>query len=277
MMLRTIALVFLSSTTLHAAAVLTTEHADIAVNFSASLFGSATNPWRLTVRNEDARIEYGGRREATADEIQVVLDAVEASRVEVPNDMRYSFLGPQGREVYILPQTQEPDMLYLGTSSENKTTQLDWQGVGVASNLLVRGTASGTFQNNRVNLRLASFSGPGDFFLYSTNTFGDPTLFYNTANGLSLADNRQMSPGNHTHFNWAFTEPGEYTLGLIASGTLLNGTYSESDLTEFHFNVVPEPSASALALLGTGLLARRKRLTPSQNKPTQKTKQQTHP
>ncbi len=257
MMMRTITLIAFATASLHAATVLTTEHADISVNFNASLMGSATNPWRLTVRNEDARIEYGGRREATQDEIQAYLDALETSKVEVPNDARYSFLGPAGTEVFILPQTQESDMLYLGTSSENKTSQSGWQGFAVQSNLLVRGFATGVFQNNRVNLRLESFSGPGDFYLYSTNSFGDPTVFYNTANGLSLLDNRQMSPGNHTHFNWAFTESGEYTIGLRASATTAGGTFTQSDLTEFTFRVIPEPSSTVLLALSVVALARR--------------------
>lgn len=244
------------------AAVLDVQHADISVNFNASLMGSATNPWRLTVRDEDGRIEYGGRRVATPDQIQVVLDALEASKVEVPDDSRYAFLGPAGREVYILPQTQETGMLFLGTSSENKTAQAGWQGVGVQSNLLVRGFASGVFQSNRVNLRLETFSGPGAFFLYSTNSFGDPAVFYDTANGLSLDDNRQMSPANHSHFNWAFTEPGEYTLGLRASATTAGGTFTQSDVTEFTFNVIPEPSSVALLVLSGLALLRRRRFRP---------------
>ncbi len=239
------------------AAVLDVQHADLSVNFNASLLGSATNPWRVTVRDEEARIEYGGRRTATPDQIQVVLDALESTKVAVPDDSRYTFLGPEGREVYILPQTQEPDMLFLGTSSENKTAQLNWQGVNVAPNLLVRGFATGTFSGNRVNLQLATFSGPGSFFLYSTTAFGDPTIYYNTANGLSLDDNRQMSPGNHSHFNWAFTEAGEYTIGLRASATTTGGTFTESEITEFKFNVIPEPSSAALlALSGLALLRR---------------------
>lgn len=258
MKLLALILVIASTASLHAA-VLDVQHADLSVNFNASLLGSATtNPWRLTVRDEDARIEYGGRRVPSGDEIQVVLDALEASKVEIPDDSRYSFLGPEGREVYILPQTQEPDMLFLGTSSENKTAQLNWQGVNVAPNLLVRGFAAGVFQSNRVNLRLATFAGPGDFFLYSTDSFGNPAVFYDTANGLSIADNRQMSPANHSHFNWAFTEAGEYTLGLVASATTTNGTFTESEVTEFKFNVIPEPSSAALlALSGLAVLRRR--------------------
>ena len=258
MIIRLIALFAVTTTQLHALQELTTEHVDISVNFSASLLGSATNPWRITARDEDARHEYGGVRVSSDDETLAVLYAFENSKVEVPNDSRYTFLGPVGSELYILPQTLEPDMLYLGLSSENKTSQTGWVGHGVEAGLLVRGFTTGTFQSNRVNLRLATFSGPGNFFLYSTNAFGDPTIFYNTANGLALDDNRQLSPGNHSHFNWAFTEAGEYTFGLIASATTTTGgTFTESELTEFTFNVIPEPSsAAALALSGLALLRR---------------------
>lgn len=239
------------------AIVLTTQHADLSISYS-TLSGN-TNPWLITMRDEDDEIDYAGVRQGFADPERVAVEVPENARAEIPNDSRYTFLGPAGTSAYFLPQTQDPDLLYLGISTENKSSQGGWTGVGVPSAFLVRGVASGLFSSNRVTLRLASFSGPGAFFMYSTNAFGDPTVAFNTADGLSAADSRFFTPANHVHFNWAFTAPGEYTIGLRASGTLTaTSQFTESDLTTFRFIVIPEPS-SALLLLGGALLSTRRR------------------
>jgi surface-anchored protein len=192
---------------------------------------------------------------------RVLLKVLEEARMEVPDDPRYTFLGAEGTPVWILPQTQDTSLLYAGISSENKSSQSGWTGFGVSSQFLVRGVPSGTFQNNGVTLSLVEFSGPGQFHLYSTNAFGDPAIVFNTADGLTLADSRLFSPAGHVHFNWAFSEPGEYEIGLRASGTLISGgQYTESDITTFRFQVIPEPATGLAAILGgTVLLCVRRR------------------
>jgi surface-anchored protein len=258
----------------HAVVTLETEHVDLSVNFSGSLVGSGTNPWLLTVRDEDRRDEFAGLRAMFPDPDQVLLAVADAARVEVPDDPRYTaFLGPAGTPMWILPQTQDPSLLYAGMSTENKTSQSGWTGFGVSPDFLTRGVPSAVFKNNQITLSLDGFSGPGDFYLYSTSAFGDPTIVFNTSNGLDLSDSRLFSPGSHVHFNWAFSEPGEYEVSLRASGTLNAGNqFTESDVTTFRFLVVPEPAAAACAALGAVsllLLRRPRKITATKTKLSQ--------
>ena len=246
--MKTLALVF---TALIARAtaqtVLTNEHVDLGINFNSAALAQPGGPWRLTVRDEDSQNEHLGQRSGAGDPERVVLAAGISGRTNVPDDSRYTLLGPVGANVWVLPQSQDSELLFLGASLENKSSDPAWQGDGVEPGFLARGVASGLFQNNRVTLSLASFSGPGNFHLYFTDQFGDPTIYFNTSNGLSSADSRLFSPSNHVHFNWAFSSPGDYFVGLRASGTLVEGNvFTQSDVTMFHFVVVPEPSATTL-------------------------------
>jgi surface-anchored protein len=68
------------------------------------------------------------------------------------------------------------------------------------------------------------------------------------------------SIGGHEHWNWAFSEAGEYTLNFQASG-LLGDTLFESTVETYTFNVIPEPTCGTLLLIGlVGWVAARKRV-----------------
>ena len=249
----------LTAATAFATDTLVDPHADLAVNFKASLVGTATNPWRLTVRDEDRKHEYGGQRAGAGDALEVVLRAGLEAQFPVPDDPAYSFLGTPGAPIWVLPQTQESDILYLGTSTENKSAQ-SWTAHNVLTSLLAVGIPAGSFVSNQITLRLESFTGPGNFFVWTTDSFGDPSpRVFDTSNGLSAADQRTFTPGNHVHFNWAFTAPGTYEIGLRASGTLTGGNqFTQSDLTTFRFEVIPEPGSAALAFAGLFFLSLRR-------------------
>jgi surface-anchored protein len=249
-------LVFTVSATAQTA--LTSGDVEFSINFRSTLVGTATNPWLLTIRNSAALTEYAGMRLGFADPERVFLQAGDSVKLEVPDIPEYAFLGAPGAPVWILPENTTAGILTPGLSSENRTAQPGWQGQGVSSTFLVQGTAAGSL-STPITLSLATFSGPGDFFLYRTNGFGDPLLAFRTDDGVGAGDALAFSAATHSHYNWAFTAPGTYTIGLKASGTA-SGGLTESDVTTFRVHIVPEPSgALLLACSAFGFLARRRR------------------
>jgi surface-anchored protein len=145
--------------------------------------------------------------------------------------------------VWILPQTQDPNLLYLGLATEE--------------------ILSGIFVGDEVSVNLISVSGPGTFSMY-TESLGNPNVIFDSSDGISGADSVTLPVGTHQHFNFGFTAPGDYTIAFEGSGTLVAGnTFTQSGPVDYFFTVVPEPTSAALA--GMGILsllvaARRRRL-----------------
>ncbi len=230
----------------HGIEVLNHEHVDLGLNYNSTF-----KQWQFTARDEDNTKEYAADR--------VILHGAISGQVTIPNDARYAFLGAPGATSYVLPQTQEPDLIYLGFSTENKGAVInDWTGDGVSNDFLVRGISSGVFAGN-ITLSLQAVSGPGSFALYRTSPGGDPLVSINSADGIDAGDRHLFGSNNHTHFNWAFSLPGNYEVTLLASGFLAGtGQLTQSAPTTFTFQIVPEPSVAAL-LGGSGMLLRLRR------------------
>jgi surface-anchored protein len=209
---------------------LTTEHVDVGIAYEGGL-------WDLHVHDETNDQEY--------EPGDAILFAGVGASNGVPANPLFSFLGNPGDSVWILPQNQDPSLMFLGVGAEE--------------------LVAGTFVGDIVTLTLTSVSGPGHFALYQTDTFGSPTVFMNSRDGITVGDSYTIGAGNHAHFNWAFSEMGPYTLSFEASGTLVAGNqFTASGPVDYTFQVVPEPGAVTLFVLGgLGLLILlRRRLTP---------------
>jgi surface-anchored protein len=109
--------------------------------------------------------------------------------------------------------------------------------------------------NGNITITLTGWTLPsgGQFALYDTNGSGTTTtdVFFSTLNpGATIASNSfTIPPGFHEHFTFGFTAPGSYQLNLTWSGThFTDGAKSQSGI--IGFQVVPEPSVSALVGLG---------------------------
>ncbi len=135
----------------------------------------------------------------------------------VPSDPAFSFLGNPGDGIFILPQDEQEGVLFLGIAGDE--------------------IESGVFENDQVGLNLASVDGPGSVFLYSTDEFGAPTKYFDSADGITEEDQFPLNVGGHSHQNWAFSAPGIYRVGLNASGVLASGTAVASEDTVFLFEV----------------------------------------
>jgi surface-anchored protein len=210
--------------------LLTTEHVDVGINYAGGL-------WDLHVHDETNDLEY-----EPGDAILFV--GMSASN-GVPANPLFSFLGNPGDPVWILPQSNDPSLLFLGIGAEE--------------------LVSGIFVGDLVTLSLTGVSGPGHFALYQTDMFGSPNVLMNSRDGITAADSYTLGAGSHGHFNWAFSEMGTYTLSFEASGTLMTGNqFVSSRPVDYTFQVVPEPGSVVLFALGgmSLLILVRRRLTP---------------
>lgn len=187
--------------------VLTSGHTDVGVNFE-------DGAWDLHVHAEELDLEY----EPDA----VLLQVGSGALTKVPTNAAFHFLGDAGAPIWMLPAVENHDLLFLGLGTEEM--------------------ASGIFANNTLTLTLKSVSGPGHFALYQLDPLGYPVVAMNSRDGIDSTDARPLTAGSHTHVNWAFSSPGQYRIGLQASGVLsATGQTNISDVVEYLFDVRHAP------------------------------------
>ena len=187
------------------AATLTNQHADIGFAFDP------LEGWEPHVDNETAAVEWAPE--------EAILQVNAAARQPVSNNPAFAFLGEPGAAVWTLGQTQQPGVLFLGFGAEE--------------------VGEGVLQDDQFKVTLTDFSGPGDFFLYTIDGFGQPHIDINTADGVNSNDTRVVFAGSHIHVNWSFTRAGIYRVTLEAQGKLTDGTPTSSGPRTFTFVVQP--------------------------------------
>lgn len=159
----------------------------------------------------------------------------------VPNDPRYThLLGSPGQPVWILPANARPGEISMGVGTSR-----------IAPNV---------FSRNEIFLSLQRVDGPGNFAMYNSGSFGVPEPIMSTSDGVNPAVDRLPVPAlaGHLHMNWAFTAPGAYRLGLVASGVLRSsGQLSSSPVVDFTFVVaeVARPELLSPRVVPGGFLA----------------------
>ncbi|MFA7235114.1 MAG: PEP-CTERM sorting domain-containing protein [Terrimicrobiaceae bacterium] len=153
--------------------------------------------------------------------------------------------------------------------------------IGVADGSLIYTAGSSAYQPNLgfgveelvdtdwstpITLTLSAWilpSSTAEFALYTTNLAGISVVdwIFSTyvPGSTDFSNSFTMTPGDHIHFQWGFTEPGTYTFDLTWSGThAVDGPLSITE--SFSVQVVPEPSTVAMLGLGvSGLLVALKR------------------
>ena len=242
-LLVTLPLLFCFGLTSHAVVTLSTGHVDgFEVHYDPAA-EAPEEPLGLHIHDDTTDTHY-----EPAEVILQVNEAAYGLQGEVFASA--SRLGWTGESGWVLPSIQsetvdefgDPAMLFLGVAS-------DGGGVVWAGNQF------------KISLISVGANNPGDFAMYRFSGSGSFSNPINTKNGVSSSDVLTVSSiGGHEHWNWAFSEAGEYTLDFQASG-LLGGTLFESAVETYTFNVVPEPSSSTLLLIGfVGWVATRKRV-----------------
>lgn len=131
----------------------------------------------------------------------IVLHARASSLLSVPDREAYRFLGAPGTPVYVLPQSQRPDLVWPGWNTQDPQ--------------LIQ-HVSGT-----TTWRLLGVDGPGRFVLYLADSFGDTEVLFDTAS--ALPQSMEIRPNTHAHGNWAFTEAGVYRLRVQMDATADDG------------------------------------------------------
>ena len=165
----------------------------------------------LHLHVHDETVDPGVER----DPADVVLRVLPGAETTVPADPAYGFLGNPGAPVWVLPETENPELLWPGLSTEE--------------------LEPGVFAGDSVTLTLRRVRGPGALSVFTTDALGTPTVLANSGDG--TPDCLPLTVGGHTHVNWGFTEAGRYRATFQATATLADGTRVASDPAVYTFQV----------------------------------------
>lgn len=130
----------------------------------------------------------------------------------------FGFLGPKGTPVWQIPQTQKEGVIWLGWNTEE--------------------LKPGQVPGNAVTWRLDKVTGPGRVSVFEFNSFGQPQIIFNSADG--LPDTYSIPIGTHAHGNWSFTNPGTYNL------TFTHSTPTSHNTNTLRIVVAPTGGARSL-------------------------------
>ncbi|MEV0902806.1 choice-of-anchor M domain-containing protein [Actinoplanes sp. NPDC049802] len=149
------------------------------------------------------------------DPADVTFQVLPAAETVVPDLPAFSFLGTPGSKIWMLPQVQDPALLWPGWN----TTTLK----------------SGVFFGDKIRLSLVGVDGPGDVTLFDTNSLGMPNIKFRSNDG--LPDRLDVPVHTHAHAGWVFSATGTYTLKFQADATLPNGTTLTTGSVGYRFVV----------------------------------------
>ena len=169
---------------------------------------------RISVKDETSGSPVFRR----TDEVQ--LRVPDAARIRVPGGP-FGFLGPTGSEVFVLPQVQDPDLVWPGWSTERM--------------------AAGQVAGDAVRLRLAQVRGPGKVAVFTTDQFGVPAVLFDSAG----PPRREvvLPIRTHAHANWAFGAPGVYRLTVEVSAGLVGAGPATATATATYVVLVGDATA----------------------------------
>ncbi len=197
------------------------QHAD----FRAVYAPGTTNELYLVVHDSDGQTNYASTN--------VVLVVRESARTEIPPG--FETFGEAGSPIWILPASQDPQLLYLGISGE--------------------GLPSGTFADPPV-MELKAVQAPGWFFVWQFGSGGDLNLRMDSRNGIGTEDAMPIIAGSHAHVNWGFTRNGVFEVTLQMKGRLAgSATNLVTQPSIFRFEVEPVPVGPAAPAVLSNVIA----------------------
>ncbi|MDR3360893.1 MAG: choice-of-anchor M domain-containing protein, partial [Bifidobacteriaceae bacterium] len=176
--------------------VLDSGHVDLGPKF-------VDGQWTFLIHDDAARADAGAVSVWRRPDL-TVLHILDQGQLTVPDDPAYQFIGATpGEPVWVIPQTQNPDVVWLGWNTQDPEVMA----------AIDRG----------VTLSLTGAQGPGIVTVYlQSGAFGAPEPLWDSRVG--EAQPAWVDVNTHTHANWVFTEPGVYLLRLRAEADLLDGS-----------------------------------------------------
>jgi len=187
-------------------AVLTTGHVDMGPKFDGTT-------WRFLL-HDDAKRADADAQSVWRDPAHTVLRLADAAKLRVPDSETYSFVGAKpGSEVWVIPQTQAPDVVWAGWNTQDPTVMSKLDRGATFSVDGVQGPGTMT-----VSLQSGDFGAPQ--VLWDSRKTGSQPVFVDT--------------NTHTHANWIFTKPGVYLVEMTAAATLIDGsTVTDTEYLRF--------------------------------------------
>lgn len=142
---------------------------------------------------------------------KTVLRVRDGALIQVPQGEDYKFLADSKR-VYVLPQTQKSQLVWLG-----------WNTQDPAVTKLIQGG---------VNMRIEQVKGPGrSWLILQEGTFGKPKVLADSA---ASAQDIWVDTNTHVHANWIFSKPGIYLVKVSFKATGVDGkTYQATTTLRF--------------------------------------------
>ena len=188
-------------------AALTREHTD---GLCALYDPAASPPLSLVAWQRDAGLDLPTN--------QVLFVVREPARLTLPAGTPF---GDAGAPFWILPQSQNPNLLYLGIN--------------------VGRVPAGVF-SGPVSIQLKRFTGPGYFMAWQATGPGQYNIRIDTRDGLGASEGFQPLVGAHEHFNWGFSTTGIFCATFQAVGQRIGeATNIASPESTFVFQVLPLP------------------------------------
>lgn len=207
----------------HGERVLDAGHVDMGPKF-------VDGRWHFLVHDDAARADAGATSVWRYPD-ETVLHVLDGSQLTVPDDPAYAFIGADpGSPVWVIPQTQNPDVVWLGWNTQDPEVM----------QAIDRG----------ITLSLTGVQGPGVVTTYlQSGSFGEPQVLFDSR--VPDAQSAWVDVNTHTHANWVFTEPGVYLLRLQADADLIDGSHvSDSQVVRFAVGTAAPPADAFAAVWG---------------------------
>ncbi len=134
-----------------------------------------------------------------------------AARGTAPTGPAFAFLGVTAGQAYILPQTQDLTLPYLGINATSSAAG------ALASYQPNDSRVAGVKPWVRVDVAAVRGPANGKVSAYQT-TAGVPTVWVASSDGISAKDSFYVAAGTTQQYSWAFTVPGVYQVDVTATG-----------------------------------------------------------